>query len=248
MTMIINANIPYRMTVIIPVFNEEENIDRVAQEFNTYFSQSKTKSKALFVDDGSSDSSFEKIKKICEDYSHFQYLKFKNNRGLSSAIKAGIDHIDTELIGYIDADLQTTPFDFDKLLEYIEDNDAVIGYRAKRKDTLNKKIQSKIANSIRRSLINDGIIDTGCPLKVIRTDVAKKIPFFDGMHRFIPALIKLQNGRIKQIEVQHFERVAGTSKFNLLNRSLKPLQDTFAYRWMRKRYINYDIEYDNLSQ
>lgn len=237
----------YQMTVIVPVYNEVLNLDRVASVFNEYFAQSPYKSKVLFVDDGSKDGSFEKIKEICNQFSHFQYLKFKQNRGLSSAIKAGIDYIDTPFTGYIDADLQTTPFDFDKLLAFAQDYEAVIGFRGKRKDTFSKKIQSLIANSIRRSLINDGIIDTGCPLKVIKTNTAKKIPFFDGMHRFIPALIKLQNGHVKQIEVQHFERTAGTSKFNLLNRSIKPLQDTFAYRWMRKRYISYEVEQENIT-
>ncbi|RPD98206.1 glycosyltransferase family 2 protein [Aureibaculum marinum] len=232
----------YRMTIIIPVYNEIDNLDRIYSTFTDYFSKSKTKSKVLFIDDGSTDNSFTKIAEICEGNPDFEYLKFKNNCGLSAAIKAGIDHIKTELIGYIDADLQTTPYDFDLLLAEIDNYQAVIGYRGKRKDTLNKKIQSVIANSIRRGLINDGIIDTGCPLKVIHTDVAKKIPFFKGMHRFIPALILLQNGKIKQLRVQHFERIAGKSKFNIFNRSLKALRDTFAYRWMRSRYINYTIE------
>ncbi|MCK0130785.1 glycosyltransferase [Flavobacteriaceae bacterium F08102] len=231
----------YRMTIIIPVYNEVDNLRRIESTFKDYFKQSKTKSKLLFIDDGSTDGSFEEISKICLNNPDFEFIKFKKNCGLSAAIKAGIDNITTELTGYIDADLQTTPFDFDLLLQDIDTHEAVIGYRGKRKDTLNKKIQSLIANSIRRGLINDGIIDTGCPLKVLQTETAKSIPFFKGMHRFIPALIKLQGGRVKQVKVQHFERIAGKSKFNIFNRSLQPLQDTFAYRWMRKRYINYEI-------
>lgn len=231
----------YKMTVIVPVYNEEDNLDRIESVFLEYLAQSDTKSKVLFIDDGSTDGSFNKIVKICE-HPHFHFIKFKQNRGLSTAIKAGIDFVNTDLIGYIDADLQTTPFDFDKLLSEIDNYDAVIGYRAKRKDTLSKKIQSRIANSIRRKLIDDGVIDTGCPLKVLRTDMVKKIPFFDGMHRFIPALMKLEGAEINQIEVQHFERIAGQSKFNIFNRSIKPLQDAFAYRWMRNRYIRYEIE------
>ncbi len=234
------------MTIIIPVFNEIDNLDRIYNTFTDYFSKSKTKSKVLFIDDGSTDNSFEKINEICSKNPDFEFLKFKENCGLSAAIKAGIDHTNTELIGYIDADLQTTPYDFDILLEDIDNHEAVIGYRGKRKDTLSKKIQSLIGNAVRRSLINDGVIDTGCPLKVLHTDAAKKIPFFKGMHRFIPALILLQNGTIKQIKVQHFERIAGTSKFNIFNR-LKALHDTFAYRWMRKSYINYDIEKSKIS-
>jgi len=237
----------YKMTVIVPVFNESDNINRIAETFLAYFKQSKIKIKVLFVDDGSTDDSFNKIENICQKYPNFEFLKFKFNCGLSTAIKAGIDYIKTPLTGYIDADLQTTPFDFDKLLKDIENYSAVVGYRSKRRDTLNKKIQSKIANTIRRALINDGIIDTGCPLKIIHSETAKKIPFFKGMHRFLPALIKLQGGTVKQIEVQHFERAAGKSKFNIFNRSIKPLQDAFAYRWMRSRNINYVIDKTNIK-
>ncbi|MCI5057412.1 MAG: glycosyltransferase family 2 protein [Flavobacteriales bacterium] len=232
----------YRMTIIVPVYNEIDNLERVASTFEDYFAKSNTKSSLLFVDDGSKDGSGEKIKQICAQNPSFNYISFDQNYGLSSAIKAGIDHCKTELIGYIDSDLQTSPYDFDKLLSHINDHQAVVGVRAKRKDTFSKKIQSLIANSIRRSLINDGIKDTGCPLKIIRTEVAQKIPFFDGMHRFLPALIQLQKGKVKQVDVQHFERIAGKSKFNIFNRSIKPLQDAFAYRWMRSRYINYKIE------
>lgn len=229
------------MTIIVPVYNEIDNLDRIEKTFIDYFRQSDTSSKVLFVDDGSTDGSTDAIVEICKQ-TEFDYIKFDKNYGLSSAIKAGIDYCDTELIGYIDADLQTTPFDFDILLEEIAQFNAVIGFRGNRKDTWSKKIQSTIANGIRRALINDGVIDTGCPLKVLRTDSAKKIPFFDGMHRFMPALIRLQGGTIHQINVQHFERTAGKSKFNIFNRSLKPLQDAFAYRWMSSRYIKYKVE------
>ena len=236
-----------QMTIITPVYNEVESLDRLADVLKTYLAQASVKSEVLFVDDGSTDGSLEKIKQICQGL-NFTYISFKENRGLSSAIKAGIDHCETPLLAYIDADLQTTPFDFDKLLEHIEEYDAVIGYRAKRKDTVSKKIQSRIANKIRRSLIDDGIIDTGCPLKVIKTDVAKRLPFFDGMHRFIPALILLESGNVKQIEVQHFEREAGESKFNIFNRSIRPLQDAFAYRWMKSRYISYEVSDQNRKE
>lgn len=237
----------YEMTIIVPVYNEEENLDRVFKTFKEYLSQSDTKSKVMFIDDGSTDRSFEKIESFCVGSPEFEYLKLNRNCGLSAAIKAGIDSITTPLIGYIDADLQTTPFDFDLLLKELDGYTVAMGYRGDRKDTLSKRIQSKIANFIRRMLINDGIIDTGCPLKIIRTEAAKKIPFFDGMHRFIPALILLQKGSVKQVNVRHFPRTAGESKFNIFNRSIKPLQDAFAYRWMRKRTINYAIQKSKIN-
>ncbi len=240
-------NIKSELTIIIPVYNESANLDRLELSLKNYFSKSRTKNRVILIDDGSTDNSYEKIINMCSRNHEFDFIKFDRNYGLSSAIKAGIDHCFTDLIGYIDADLQTTPFDFDKLLRYIDEYDAVIGFRGKRRDTVSKKIQSFIANNIRRFLINDSITDTGCPLKIIKTDVAKKILFFDGMHRFIPALIQLQGGKIKQIEVRHFERVAGKSKFNVFNRSIRPLIDTFAYRWMRSRYLNYKIERSSIK-
>ncbi|MFV0588715.1 MAG: dolichol-phosphate mannosyltransferase, partial [Bacteroides reticulotermitis] len=94
----------------------------------------------------------------------------------------------------------------------------------------------------------DGVQDTGCPLKVLHTDCAKQIPFFTGMHRFLPALVLLQQGRVKQIPVRHFPRTAGKSKYHLRNRLVSPFIDCFAYRWMKKRYINYHIADNNLSE
>lgn len=232
----------YKMTIVIPVFNEVDNLDRIESVFTEFFLTATCKCKVLFIDDGSSDGSFEKIAAICKNNTSFEYLKFKQNKGLSAAIKAGINYCNTELWAYIDADLQTSPSDFNLLLKHINDYDAVVGFRSKRKDTLNKKIQSLIANSLRRALINDGIKDTGCPLKIIKSDMVKGLPFFNGMHRFIPALIQLQGGSVKQIEVSHTERIAGKSKFNIMNRSIGPLHDTFAFRWMRKRNIRYELD------
>jgi len=161
-------------------------------------------------------------------------------------MKAGIDAADSEYLGYMDADLQTTPEDFNLLLEHIKEYEMVMGIRVNRKDSLFKNLQSKIANGFRRMMTNDGVSDTGCPLKVMRTDYAKRIPFFTGMHRFLPALIQLQNGRVKQVPVRHFPRMAGVSKYHLWNRLISPFIDCFAYRWMRKRYINYTVGDNNL--
>ena len=122
-----------------------------------------------------------------------------------------------------------------------------MGIRANRKDSGFKRLQSKIANSFRRMMTHDGATDTGCPLKILHTDYAKRIPFFTGMHRFLPALILLQDGGcFKEIPVRHFPRVAGKSKFNLWNRLISPFKDCFAYRWMKHRYINYHIKENNI--
>ena len=232
---------PYELTIIVPVYNEQDNLERVRAEFSAWLPQATCKSKVLFVNDGSRDDSLAVIKRICHDNPYFDYISFDRNYGLSAAIKAGFDVIDTPLTGYIDADLQTSPQDFDILLDHIADFDLVTGLRSDRKDSFTKNMSSKIANGIRRAFTNDGMDDTGCPLKIIRTSYAKKIPMFNGLHRFLPAMVLLQNGRIKQVPVRHFPRMAGVSKFHLMNRLVGPLQDCFAYVWMKKKYINYNI-------
>ena len=151
------------------------------------------------------------------------------------------------LSNYIDADLQTTPEDFNMLLPWAEKYTLVSGIRAARRDSAFKRLQSKIANGFRRMMTGDRATDTGCPLKVLHTDAARRIPFFKGMHRFLPALVTLQeDASFKELPVRHFPRMAGKSKFHLWNRLAGPFADCFAYRWMKKRYINYTIAGSNL--
>lgn len=231
-----------RLTIIVPVYNEEESLGQFKTEMDKYLDVTTVGSQILFVNDGSSDNSQAIIEDICRQNLHYHYIALSENHGLSTAVKAGIDACQTELVGYIDSDIQTTPMDFINYFTYFPEYDMVNGIRANRKDTGVKKLSSKIANWFRRTMINDGIEDTGCPLKIIKTDFAKRIPFFDGMHRFIPALIQLQGGRVKQIPIQHFPRYAGTAKYNLWNRMKKPFFDTLAFRWMRSRYIRYSVK------
>jgi len=231
----------YQFTIIIPVFNEEDNLERVEKELLAYSKIAKKSTCILFVNDGSKDNSQSLIEQICDRNDNFNYLAFEENRGLSAAIKAGFDASETELVGYIDSDLQTSPEDFDLLLEHIGEYDLVTGVRSNRKDSFVKNMSSKIANGIRRTFTHDGMDDTGCPLKVIKADYAKRIPMFKGLHRFLPAMILLQNGKIIQIPVRHFPRIAGQAKFGLWNRLLGPLSDCFAYLWMKRKYINYKI-------
>lgn len=232
----------YEFTIIVPVYNEEENLERVEKELLEFCNIAIKKTAVLFVNDGSSDKSQEIIEAICERNEMFGYICFNQNKGLSAAIKAGFDHVTTDLLGYIDSDLQTTPMDFNLLLERMDSYELVTGVRSDRKDSFIKNMSSTIANKIRRAFTNDGMDDTGCPLKVIKTESAKKIPMFKGLHRFLPAMILLQNGRVLQVPVQHFPRMAGKAKYGLWNRLIGPLMDCFAYLWMKKKYINYEVK------
>lgn len=237
-----NRTADYEFTIVVPLYNEVENIGELEHRLGTFVSSCSLRTCVLFVNDGSTDGSLEKLADVCRRNPQFSYISFDRNYGLTAALKAGIDNTFSKYVGYIDADLQTDPEDFELLLRHIGEYSMVTGVRADRQDSFFKKMQSKIANSFRRMMTGDGAKDTGCPLKVLHTDVARKLPLFNGMHRFLPALVLLQKGaRYMEVPVHHHPRTAGRSKFGLGNRFWGPLADCFAYRWMRRRYIEYSI-------
>lgn len=243
-----NSTSAYRFTIIIPVFNEEDNIPALEDRLAAFLPGCREHACVLFVDDGSTDRSGDRIREACARNPDFFHIGFAENSGLSAALKAGIDCTESVLLGYMDADLQTAPEDFNLLLERIEGHSMVTGIRTGRNDPLFKRLQSRFANGFRRMFTRDGAEDTGCPLKVLWTDSARRLPFFNGMHRFLPALILLQEGgSYVQVPVRHFPRKAGKSKFHLWNRLLGPLSDCFAYRWMKRRRIDYSIMESDLK-
>ena len=242
-----NQTSNYPLTIIMPVFNEADNIDRIYREISSYFLHCPVSACLLFVDDGSTDSSLHKIQLVCEQSEAFYYISLRKNSGISAALKAGIDQTMSPYVGYMDADLQTDIRDFDILLQHITEYKLVTGIRVARKDSIFKRVQSFIANRFRRFITHDGATDTGCPLKLMHTDYAKRIPLFTGMHRFLPALILLdEGGSYLEVPVRHYPRTAGISKFTLRNRLLNSLVDCFAYKWIAARYIKYTVCKTNL--
>ena len=244
---IMNDTRNYELTIIIPVFNEEDNMKRVEEKLAAFVGHAPMKTCVLLVNDGSKDSSLKAIREICKRQPHFYYISSSENHGLSTAMKAGIDAAESRYVGYIDADLQTDPEDFAELLKFAPDYQLVSGIRANRKDSAFKRLQSKIANGFRIKITGYTDSYTGCPLKVMWTSYAKRLPFFDGMHRFLPALMMLEEGKFKEVPVSHYPRIAGVSKYHLWNRLKGPFLDCFAYRWMKKRYIKYHIDEENIN-
>lgn len=242
-----NTTQDYRFTILIPVYNEEDNIFPLESKLQLFLPKSLYLTCVVFINDSSTDDSLHRIREVCKRNNNMFYISFEKNGGLSAALKAGIDFTYSDYVGYMDADMQTDSEDFNLLLKHIESYGLVTGIRANRKDSFFKKLQSKVANGFRRMMTNDGVADTGCPLKVMHTDFAKRIPLFNGMHRFLPALILLQNQEVKQIPVRHYPRFAGESKYHLWNRLTGPFIDCFGYRWMKKRYINYSVNENNIE-
>ncbi|MCG6910199.1 MAG: glycosyltransferase [Deltaproteobacteria bacterium] len=234
------------LTIVVPIFNEEPCLDHFKNEMDRFLTQAPVPTTVMFVNDGSTDDSQAMIQTICAADDCYKFIALDKNTGLSTALKAGIDSTESALVGYIDADVQTSPVDFLKFFEFFPQYDLVNGIRHQRNDSVVKKISSRVANTARRVMIDDGIEDTCCPLKVMKTDYARSMPFFIGMHRFIPALVQLQGGSVKQVPVQHFPRYAGTAKYNLRNRLIGPFIDTLAFIWIKKRYIRYRISKKSL--
>lgn len=243
-----NPTAAYSFTIVVPLFNERENLPRLEERLSAYRRKAaRQPACVLFVDDGSTDGGSALLAELCGRNEGFYFLRFAENRGLSAALKAGFEACESPLVGYIDADLQTDPDDFDLLLPHADDYELVTGIRTNRKDGFVKRVSSKIANGWRRMMTGDGVSDTGCPLKVLQTATARKLPMFTGMHRFLPALVQMTGGRVLQVPVRHYPRQAGQAKYHLFNRLWGPFNDCFAFRWMKKRYLDYRIEDSNLG-
>jgi glycosyltransferase involved in cell wall biosynthesis len=169
----------------------------------------------IFVDDGSSDGSRSILREMASQYSFLRILRFKENRGLSTALLAGMREAQGDKIVTLDSDLQNDPRDIPKLLEYLDHYDMATGWRQKRDDPWLKKMSSLIANRIRNWVSDENIQDSACTLRASKEDVSKMIPVFNGMHRFLSTLVKMEGYRIIEVPVLHHPRRFGRSKYNI---------------------------------
>jgi dolichol-phosphate mannosyltransferase len=224
------------VSVIVPLFNEEENISILQSELRAALDG--LDYEIVFVDDGSVDCTVELI----ETAPNFRLVRFEKNTGQSAALYAGIQAARGANAVLIDGDLQNDPADIPRLLaEIARGADLVCGYRINRQDTLVKRLTSWIANAVRSRFTKDGVRDTGCTLKAIRRECVSALIPFKGMHRFIPALIKGAGYRVVEIPVNHRPRRFGQSKYGLGNRALRATIDMFGVRWLLSRRLNYKI-------
>lgn len=230
-------------SVVIPLKDEEANVNELIFQTEAVMNNLGVPFEIICVDDGSKDSTLLKLEHLKKDRSYLRVLVFERNFGQSSAFDAGFKAARGEAVITMDGDLQNDPQDIPKLIAvYHQGYDLVSGWRKDRKDPFSKKIISKLANFVRSRFLEDGINDTGCSLKIYKTASLQKIKMFNGMHRFLPALFKIEGFKVVQVPVRHRERKAGKTKYNLMNRSLNTLSDLFAVRWMRKRRLGYRIK------
>jgi dolichol-phosphate mannosyltransferase len=230
------------ISIVIPVYNEEQSIKPLVSELQEVLQGIKKSSEIIFVDDGSRDQSFAILKKAALRDPRIRVIRFRKNAGQTAAFDAGFKAAQGDIVVTMDADLQNDPHDITRLLGKIGSFDVVCGWRHKRRDPWIKIVSSKIANFVRNRLSQEEIVDTGCSLKAFRRESLKNMKLFNGMHRFLPTLAKMEGFTVTQVKVNHRPRRFGRTKYNIRNRIMRAFADLLAVRWMKKRHLRYDVK------
>ncbi|MFL6536798.1 MAG: glycosyltransferase family 2 protein [Chthoniobacterales bacterium] len=225
------------ISVVVPLYNEEENVPILQAELANALRG--IDHEIIFVDDGSTDATANRIGRSPE----VRVVQFERNAGQSAAMFAGLHAARGSIAVLIDGDLQNDPADIPRLIAEIERGaDLVCGYRAQRKDTLVKRITSRVANFVRSRFTKDYVRDTGCTLKAMRRECVGALLPFKGLHRFIPALIRGAGYKLVEIPVNHRSRKFGVSKYGLGNRAIRATVDMFGVRWLLSRQLKYRLK------
>jgi glycosyltransferase involved in cell wall biosynthesis len=236
------------VSLIIPAYNEEASIPLVVEQAARVLDQLSRSYEILVVNDGSTDRTLDVLMAIQERISSLRVISVDPRSGQSAAFGAGFKECRGQAVVLMDGDGQNDPADIPAMLDSLSECDACCGYRAARNDTWSKRVGSRIANSVRRAILRDGIQDTGCSLKAIKAEFLQTLPMeLKGMHRFLPALLSMQGARLTQVPVNHRPRMGGQSKYTNLGRLGATVLDVLAVRWMQARYRRFSTTGGNYS-
>jgi glycosyltransferase involved in cell wall biosynthesis len=230
------------LSVVIPVFNEEGNLEPLHERLHAVLSGLGLSYEILFIDDGSGDRSPEVLGKLASLDRHVRVITFAANAGQTAAFDAGFRKARGEIVVTLDADLQNDPADIPRVIDAMAQADAVCGWRVKRQDSVVRRLSSKIANAVRNSLSDETIRDTGCSLKGFRRAHLARLKLYNGLHRFLPTLLKMEGFTVAEIPVSHMPRFKGESKYGISNRVFRSFRDLLAIRWMKSRQLRYRIK------
>ena len=225
------------LSIVIPVFNEAGNLEPLTGELGVVLDRLGQPSEIVYVDDGSTDESLDELLRLARSVQRIRILRMSRNSGQSAALAAGFRAAKGTLVVTLDADLQNDPADIPRLLQALQDCDVVSGIRVERQDSWVRRVSSRIANRARNAMLSDGVTDVGCSLKVYRAELLTGLPAFNGLHRFLPALLKMRGARITEMRVSHRPRIHGESKYTINNRLWRGLLDLVGVRWLQSRWI-----------
>jgi dolichol-phosphate mannosyltransferase len=229
--------VPVQLSVVVPVRNEAENIHPLVSEIHAAL-DGRLEFEVIYVDDGSSDATPARLAEAMARYPRLRVLAHRASCGQSAALMTGVRAARGEWIATLDGDGQNDPADIPKLLavrDGAKDVALVSGYRRRRQDSFLKRISSRVANGVRSALLGDSTPDTGCGLKLIRRATWLELPFFDHMHRFLPALVQRAGGATLMVEVNHRPRTRGRSNYGVLDRLWVGIVDLFGVMWLKRR-------------
>lgn len=237
---------PPELSVVVPVYNEEDSLSVFVSELAGVLRSMGRPYELVAVDDGSSDGSLARLKALKAVHPELHIVAFTAHAGQSAAFAAGFRVARGRVVVTCDADLQNDPADIPPIVAALEGGtaSAVAGYRVGRCDPLWRRVQSHVANAVRNSLTSESIRDTGCSLKAFRADALASLVWYDGMHRFLPTLIKLNGGTVVEFPVRHRPRRFGATKYGMWNRVGHALIDALGVRWLQRRRLRYEIRED----
>ncbi len=226
-----------KISIVIPAYNEDRNLEKLIPLLNEEMKKINMDYEIIAVDDGSTDNTREILKNLKLNFSAFRFSQLSDNKGQSQALWQGIKFSTGDIIITMDADMQTNPGEIHKMVKNFKDVDMVCGCRLKRHDDFIRIISTRVANFIRNAVLGSNIIDSACGFKIFKKECVEKLDFFDGIHRFMPDLFLMNGFKIKQIEVSHYQRVYGASKYNIRNRIGKSLKGLLMLRKVKSQKI-----------
>lgn len=230
------------LSVVFPVYNEEENIPILLREIAAAVDGRGWTYEIVAVDDGSSDRSLDVLRASRAQHPTLRVIALEKNSGQTAALDAAWRAAHGRMVVSLDADLQNDPADIPQMVRKLEEtrSDMVIGVRVNRRDTWSRRMQSRIGNGVRNWITGDQITDTGCSLKLVKREAIDRVRLFTGMHRFLPTLVRYAGYKVVEMPVNHRARQFGVSKYGAMNRAFRGLADCFAVRWMGTRMLKYD--------
>jgi dolichol-phosphate mannosyltransferase len=232
------------LSVVIPVYNEEENLPLLWPELRSVLDLLGLQFEVLFIDDGSRDRSAEIVRGFRDADPRVRLIRLKVNSGETAATDAGFKSARGRWLVTMDADLQNDPHDLPMLLSHLDQWDGVTGWRVKRDDPFLRRASSRIANAIRNWVSDESVQDSGCTYRAFRRECLRSLVLYRGFHRFLPTLLRMRGYRVLEVPVNHRPRRFGQSKYGIGNRAVAAFKDLLVIRWMKDRVLRYDIAED----
>ena len=242
-----NPTVNYDLTIIIPVYNEQDSFTALSDALLDYLSKATVKTCVLFVNDASTDHSLSLIRDFCMRERDVFYISLERRNGVVGAIKAALKLIQSPYTGYMDADLQTFPSDFEKLLGRRFDSGIVLGVRDFKHESFLYRTKKFLGYKLRNFVTRDYILDVTCPLKLGKTRLLQSLPWYDGMGNLMPALVQLTGHRVRTVEVRFQKRRFGKSKRNHIWETSRFFCNLLAFIWIKKSFLHPAVGENNLE-